>query len=55
MPIPRNESTPKIIAAYPMKKERNHGRRASSEALMVPSEEADVDSRGVVKLEDAHF
>jgi len=29
-----------------MKKERDYGRKASSEALMVPAAEADVDARG---------
>jgi hypothetical protein len=36
----------KILQRTPMKKERNNGRKASSEVLMVPSADGDLDSRG---------
>ena len=36
----------KILQRTPMKKERNNGRKGSSEALMVPSADGDLDSRG---------
>jgi len=38
--------TQKKDTAYHMKKERNNGRKASSEMLMIPSADADLDSRG---------
>src|SRR6516165_4181555 len=36
----------KILQRTPMKKERNNGRKGSSEALMVPSADGNLDSRG---------
>ena len=41
-----NENNPKILQHTVMKKERNNGRKASSEALMIPSADANLDSRG---------
>jgi hypothetical protein len=38
--------TQKKDTAYHMKKERNNGRKASSEMLMIPSADGDLDSRG---------
>src|SRR6202000_445303 len=40
------EKHTKKDTAYHMKKERNNGRKASSEMLMIPSADADLDSRG---------
>jgi hypothetical protein len=37
---------PENLTAYSMKKERNNGRKASNEALMVPSADGDLDARG---------
>jgi hypothetical protein len=39
-------ATPKNLAVYHMKKVRNDGRKASSETLMIPSADRDLDSRG---------
>src|SRR6202011_4775810 len=41
-----NEKHPENLAAYHMKKERNNGRKASSEALRIPSADGELDSRG---------
>src|SRR6202011_718419 len=41
-----NEKQPENLAAYRMKKERNNGRKASSEMMMIPSADAELDSRG---------
>src|SRR6202011_2041711 len=41
-----NEKHPENLAAYHMKKERNNGRKASSEMMMIPSADGELDSRG---------
>src|ERR1700719_1473564 len=40
------EKHPEYLAVYHMKKERNNSRKASSEMMMVPSADGDLDSRG---------
>jgi hypothetical protein len=37
---------PEYLAVYHMKKERNNSRKPSSEIMMVPSADGDLDSRG---------
>ena len=37
---------PKVMNLYRMKKERNNSRKGSSEALMIPSADGELDSRG---------
>jgi hypothetical protein len=40
------EKHSEYLAVYHMKKERNNSRKASSEMMMVPSADGDLDSRG---------